>query len=355
MKKTLIALAAVAVSSAAMAQVTVYGVFDTGYAWSSTKNAAGTNTASTAGLVSGTMSGSRLGFRGTEELEGGMKAGFQYEAGIDATNGQLLANGSAAGVGFARVARASLEGGFGTVMIGRGLLPSYLAATGFDATGASGAHEVTDLNVNGVRNNGVWYANKFGPVALSAFVVTGKSGSDAAPNKSRGYDVSATFTSGPLTAAAAITSQKTQLAAVAEVTAVPGNAGTAAAAASDATVTGTVLGASYDLGVAKVMVNLLNQKTKNNVAGTATKSAETNFGVSVPMGKTTLMAGVGTDTTKDAAGVKSTGLDYSIGASYAMSKRTNVFAFMSQDETPALKGDRNAVTNTTTVGLRHTF
>jgi predicted porin len=129
----------------------------------------------------------------------------------------------------------------------------------------------------------------------------------------------------------------------------------AAAAASDATVTGTVLGASYDLGVAKVMVNLLNQKTKNNLAGTATKSAETNFGVSVPMGKTTLMAGVGTDKTKNAAGVKSTGLDYSIGASYAMSKRTNVFAFTSQDETPALKGASNPVTNTTTVGLRHTF
>jgi predicted porin len=368
MKKTLIALAAVAVSSAAMAQVTVYGIVDTGYQWSKSEDSAGVNLANTAGLKTGTMSGSRLGFRGVEELEGGMKAGFQYEMGVDASNGAILANGTT-DQGFGRVAQAYVEGGFGKVSIGRHLLPSYLAATAFDATGASSDHEVVDLYPNGVRSNGLWYANKFGPVAVNAFMTTGKSGKDSAGNKARGYDVSATYAAGPLTIAAALTSQKTELAAVTGVQGTVGSptvapvANVVGAAAKETTVTGNAIGAAYDLGMAKVMVNMVSQKSKNNVNGEVTKVAETNVGVTVPMGKITLMAAYGIDKDTDKDGNSDKANDYTIGVSYALSKRTNVFAFMSEDKnsderakpstsTREIAGDK---TKTTTVGLRHSF
>jgi predicted porin len=246
------------------------------------------------------------------------------------------------------------------------LLPSYSAATAFDATGASSGHEVVDLYPNGVRSNGLWYANKFGPVAVNAFMTTGKSGKDSAANKARGYDLSATYAAGPLTIAAALTSQKTELVAVtgrnADLTQTPVTTARSPVPATDRTVTGNVIGAAYDLGIARVMVNMVNQKTKNELNGEVTKVAETNVGVTVPMGKVTLMAAYGIDKDTDKDGNSDKANDYTIGASYALSKRTNVFAFMSEDKnsderaTPAggtaIAGFK---TKTTTVGLRHSF
>ena len=74
MKKTLIALAAVAATSAAFAQssVTVYGKVDIGIS-----NAIGGAAKAETGLNE--AAGSRLGFRGTEDLGGGLKANFILE------------------------------------------------------------------------------------------------------------------------------------------------------------------------------------------------------------------------------------------------------------------------------------
>ena len=80
MKKSLIALAAVAVVSAASAQssVTVYGRVDLGL----TRDTGGLSPAqSVTRLDSGIGGGSRLGFRGVEDLGGGLKANFVAETG----------------------------------------------------------------------------------------------------------------------------------------------------------------------------------------------------------------------------------------------------------------------------------
>ncbi len=93
MKKSLFALAAVgAFAGAAQAQssVSVYGIMDAGYATVSNTTAAG---GSTTGLQTGGMAASRLGFRGTEDLGGGLRAGFVLESEIN------TANGSATGLG----------------------------------------------------------------------------------------------------------------------------------------------------------------------------------------------------------------------------------------------------------------
>ena len=93
MKKSLFAFAAVgAFAGAAQAQssVSVYGIMDAGYATVSNTTAAG---GSTTGLQTGGMAASRLGFRGTEDLGKGLRAGFVLESEIN------TANGSATGLG----------------------------------------------------------------------------------------------------------------------------------------------------------------------------------------------------------------------------------------------------------------
>jgi predicted porin len=88
MKKSLFAMAAVtAFAGAAQAQssVTVYGILDVGYT-GATVNSVGTNgtkTVTNVGRISNSMeSGSRIGFRGNEDLGGGTSAQFVFELGI---------------------------------------------------------------------------------------------------------------------------------------------------------------------------------------------------------------------------------------------------------------------------------
>ena len=125
MKKTLIALAAVAATGAAFAQssVTLYGVADVAVGKT---NQAGLNLASDKfqAIASNTLNNgtSRYGFRGVEDLGGGMKAGFNFEAGISLTTG---AGNLSGGQAFSRAANVSLMGGFGEIRAGRSLTPSF--------------------------------------------------------------------------------------------------------------------------------------------------------------------------------------------------------------------------------------
>jgi len=75
MKKSLVALAVLAASGAAMAQssVTLFGVVDAGYA-------VGKGATNKTQLATDRIGSSRLGFRGVEDLGGGMRAEFWLEA-----------------------------------------------------------------------------------------------------------------------------------------------------------------------------------------------------------------------------------------------------------------------------------
>jgi predicted porin len=94
MKKSLIALAALsAFATAAQAQSTVeiYGILSTGYESMKLTGSDGNEIKQTTTGRQGAQSGSRLGFRGTEDLGGGTKAGFVYELGVD-MNSAIAAN-----------------------------------------------------------------------------------------------------------------------------------------------------------------------------------------------------------------------------------------------------------------------
>jgi predicted porin len=109
MKKHLIAAAvAGALAVPAMAQVTVYGTLELGI--ESTDAATNTTKMDSHEFVS-----NRLGFKGEEDLGGGMKATFRLESGLNTSEGD-------AGVAdsfFNRGAEIGLSGGFGAVRLGK--------------------------------------------------------------------------------------------------------------------------------------------------------------------------------------------------------------------------------------------
>ncbi|MDD2535188.1 MAG: porin [Macromonas bipunctata] len=116
MKKTLIALAVLAASGAAMAQssVSIYGIVDA--AIHKDKNDA-------ARLSDGGVDSSRIGFKGTEDLGGGLKAHFVLEQGLEIDTGaagQIKdSNGNDTSAAFSRETSVGFSGGFGAVKLGR--------------------------------------------------------------------------------------------------------------------------------------------------------------------------------------------------------------------------------------------
>jgi predicted porin len=149
MKKSLIALAVLAAAGAASAQssVTLFGVVDATLAYG---RASGPGGASKTQLTHSGYNSSRIGFRGTEDLGGGMSASFWLEGTVqndDGTAGQRIPTGNQAAVSpaadggglvFNRRSTVSLSGGWGEVRIGRDYTPSFGNLTFFDPFGTNG-------------------------------------------------------------------------------------------------------------------------------------------------------------------------------------------------------------------------
>ncbi|WP_343593224.1 porin [Paracidovorax wautersii] len=135
MKKSLIALAVLAAASgAAMAQssVTLFGIVDTGVGYVNNVATPANGTQSVYGLSTSGNATSRLGFRGTEDLGGGLKAGFWLE-------GEIFGdNGNANGFNFQRRSTISLMGNFGELRLGRDLTPTYAKTSSYDLFGQTG-------------------------------------------------------------------------------------------------------------------------------------------------------------------------------------------------------------------------
>lgn len=150
MKKTLFALAAIATASGAahaQSNVTVYGLVDTGIEYTTNANAAKD---SLWRLTSGGQNTSRFGFKGTEDLGGGLKALFHLEGGFTADNGAID------GQLFRRQANVGLQGGFGRVIAGRSYTTIYDFMLPFDPMGYSPSYSwVTSGNGTGVSKYGM--------------------------------------------------------------------------------------------------------------------------------------------------------------------------------------------------------
>jgi len=144
MQKKIIALAVASLASgAAFAQtnVTVYGIADAGYVYSTGSRGyddftdgaklKGNNTFS--GVQSGLLSGSRIGFRGTEALGNGLSAVFTLEYSLDIDNNTGIGNNGTGKLN-ARQQFVGLQSDkLGTVALGRQYAPGYQATVNNDA------------------------------------------------------------------------------------------------------------------------------------------------------------------------------------------------------------------------------
>ena len=129
MKKNLIALAvfgSVAGVAQAQSAVTIYGVLDAGIS-----KATGTATA----LGSG--DNNRIGFKGVEDLGGGLKATFQIENRFDVDTGTV--EGAGKRPLFQGRSTVGLAGAFGSLKLGRDLTAKQATAAAFDPWGATRA------------------------------------------------------------------------------------------------------------------------------------------------------------------------------------------------------------------------
>jgi predicted porin len=134
---------AAAGAASAQSSVTLFGIVDATF---NHNNASGR--ASVSQLTNSGYNSSRIGFRGTEDLGGGMSASFWLEAAIsndDGRAGGSIAAGNQAntvaantGLNFNRRSTVSLAGGFGELRLGRDYSPSFWNQTVFDPFGTNG-------------------------------------------------------------------------------------------------------------------------------------------------------------------------------------------------------------------------
>ena len=154
MQKKLIALAvAAAASTGAFAQssnVQIYGIVDYGYTIRHDRNQAAKDAGiskTNSAFNSGQAAGSRIGFKGVEDLGNGLKAVFVLERGF------AVDTGADAG-GFNRQAYVGLSGSYGTVVGGKVYTPYYTLVSGLDpfADGTVGTYANVKRDINDLFN-----------------------------------------------------------------------------------------------------------------------------------------------------------------------------------------------------------
>jgi predicted porin len=172
MKKSLVALAVLAASGAAMAQssVTLYGILDEFVGSTTAENSKNVAAASLTQTVlnSGSVNGSRWGMKGSEDLGGGLKAIFDLQSGFNIDTGAAVQSGLL----FGRQAAVGFQGGFGTVKFGRVITPFYenegMNDAMWNATVSAAMNVMRTANNWGSTTTPVFEGSKLGQYTLRA-------------------------------------------------------------------------------------------------------------------------------------------------------------------------------------------
>lgn len=193
--RLLLALLAVLGTTSAMAQssVTLYGRVNT------TVERQKTGDTTVTGLFNNS---SRFGFKGVEDLGGGLKAGFQLESGFNS------ATGASNTVFFGRQSEVNLSGGFGMVRLGNFFPESYFATADYVSmhnhdTGSSSDALYQDpvwfggsKKALGTGNKIAYRTPNFSGLTVEGAVLLHEQPSGMGGQN--GYDLAANYNAGPL-------------------------------------------------------------------------------------------------------------------------------------------------------------
>jgi predicted porin len=277
---------------------------------------------------SGNMTTSFLGFKGTEDLGGGLKGVFAIEHFMRADTGDAgRFNGDAF---WARNAYVGLSGAFGTSKLGRNTTPLFVSTLLFNAIGdsfgyspsirqlftpATGAGMLPFFGDTGWNNSLAYNSPNFSGLSLNLLANLGE-GAAGATGKNVGANL--LYFGGPFAATAALQQVKN------------GAFGTPPGWKSQDTYQ---LGLSYDLTLVKLFGQYTLAKTK------ATLDTETSLygiGAAVPIGAGKVLLQYG-NATADRGATEVVNKTVTVGYDYNLSKNTDVYAVLVNDRATALK------------------
>ncbi len=352
MKKSLVALAALAAATGAFAQssVTMFGIVDATFAYG--KGDVDKKTQ----LTNSGLNSSRFGVRGVEDLGGGMNGSFHLEAALNNDNGTSGGTSTnnqstgavAAGGGliFGRRSTVSLGGGFGEVRLGRDYTPHFWNHTFYDPFGTNGVGTSQVLNsslggpttVRASNSIGYFLPGKLGGAFGQVQYYMGENNTVPAATKNDGSGFSARggYANGPISAALAFGQTKF--------------------AAGTGKITTVNFGGSYDLGVVKL--SGLYDQDKQSL--TNLKGSGFLFGVNAPVGAGEIRAAFSTYKVKPTNAQTN---KFAVGYVHNLSKRTaayGTFAMLSNKSGAAqalngATGVANKKSSGFDVGVRHSF
>jgi predicted porin len=343
MKKSLIALAVLAASGAAMAQssVTLYGRLDASLG-QTTSEVSGYAKNKQTGVNSSDLNTTFWGLKGSEDLGGGLRANFGLESGFN------MDNGSATGTLFERKAIVGLSGAFGAVDLGRNYTAydtlrgatNNVYDSNFATTGTVWNTGIKDY-ANRTSNSIIYNSPSFGGISGAVAYAFGENKNTVVPaagtvpaytigDATDTLSLHIKYANGPLLVGYGYQEEKV-----------------ASATAQDK-IKYNLVGASYDLGMAKLVGSY------NQAKFLGLKDKEYQVGVSVPFGAAAIAAGY-SNSKSEGFNANNKGTGASLVGTYNLSKRTTVYAGYE-----ATKVESNNAATTTKLtnfatGVRHTF
>lgn len=393
MKKSLLAVAALsAIAGAAQAQssVTIYGVMDVGYVNQKSDGAglSARSNASNSFIGSSMEQTSRLGFRGTEDLGGGLSALFVVETGLQPVNNsasafnnrQSLIGLKKAGTGqftlgtqytSAFQALSATDVGQTNNMVGSAVYPqetptgngnpgvaSYRGSDGTSGTSAG----ITVRTTSMIQAQ----SDKFAGFSLGAsYTLNGSTVSNtntsAVTNNWSGWGLKADYTWNKLYVVAAANRLKSDnTGPVANRLPASTTAWAGASGGVQSQDNQFYAAATYDFGILKAYLQMINRKVTS--AANANFYAKRNgqqIGVRsyiTPTIEGWANIGNGSGTTFGANSPKANFTAFQVGMNYYLSKRTNVYGIYGSNQMSSAQPVNPSLSaNAFAVGVRHTF
>ncbi|MDR0674063.1 MAG: porin [Zoogloeaceae bacterium] len=364
-KKLMVLAVAAAASGAALAQsnVQIYGVVDVGF--SHRGDSVNDNVGSKNSIDDGISSGSRLGFKGTEDLGNGVTALFVLENGFAADTGNMRQSNRL----FGRQAYLGLTGNFGTALAGRLYTPHYSFLSAIDPfkAGTVGRYRnvfEADVTTSGENlfdptrvDNAVAYVTpSWGGFNITAAFSANALASETLENAgdNRVWALLPRYTNGPLDVGVSYHRIKTKEGAAVNID-------------------NWAVGGAYDFGPVKLHAFYDQNKWKDfNAAGDDYKLKSWLLGATFPFGKNAIQTSYTQSKLSGVTGREGKARQWALGYTYALSKRTNFYAAIADitnkddrediEDIAAVVGDSsnskgaaNNYQNGFNIGLKHTF